>query len=156
MEKHDGRERSDRSSSVANEAHMSWSDSQTCVDIKTDRTSRSHAPLLRDVPSHRRVAVLWKGINAYVPVFNAHPTWKQNLGLEPKKKGQSKQVQVGAPTSSLEYFQALVRRIFLRCASTCGVSYAWSVQVPVEWCDAPARHTQPFGLGHTMPGHVYA
>lgn len=81
---------------MTQEGHMSWSDSQTCVDIKTDKTSR---PLLRDVPSHRRVAILWKGINAYVPVFNAHPTWKQHLGLEPKKKGQSKQLQVG--TSSL-------------------------------------------------------
>lgn len=84
---------------------MSWSDSQTCVDIPDsagvvvpNTEKKVAAPLLRDVPSHRRVAVLWKAINAFVPVFNAHPTWKQHLRLEPKRKGQSKQVQVGTST----------------------------------------------------------
>lgn len=93
---------SNRSSSATQEAHMSWSDSQTCVDIngikpekeKTDRTARSQKPLLRDVPLHRRVAVLWKGINAFVPVFNAKTSWKQRLGLASHQRGHAKQVQV--------------------------------------------------------------
>lgn len=85
---------SDKSSSLQ-EAQMSWSDS-VHVDIKTDRTDgtrASNVPLLRDVPSHRRVSVLWKDINAYVPIFNANPTWAQKLRLAPKQEAKSK-VQV--------------------------------------------------------------
>jgi hypothetical protein len=82
---------SDKNSSVG-QANMSWSDSQTCVDMAGK--SERNTPLLRDVPPHRRVSVLWKRINAYVPVFNAHPTLKQQLGLSRRDDGESKMVQV--------------------------------------------------------------
>lgn len=65
-------------------------EASTRVERKPDKT----APLLSDVPSHRRVSVLWKGINAYVPIFNARKTWKQRVRLEADNTGEHKQVQV--------------------------------------------------------------
>lgn len=52
------------------------------------------AKLLQSVPSHRRITILWKGINAYVPIFNAKPSVRDRVGLVPRKASASQQRQV--------------------------------------------------------------
>lgn len=59
------------------------------VDVNGDAVK-----LLQSVPSHRRITILWKGINAYVPIFNAKPSFRDRLIIVPSKHAAPQQRQV--------------------------------------------------------------
>ena len=59
------------------------------VDVNGDAVK-----LLQSVPSHRRITILWKGINAYVPIFNAKQSLKDRFAVAPRTHAAPQQRQV--------------------------------------------------------------
>lgn len=105
-------------SGVRDEASRLISIVSDSADVSDDA-----AKLLQSVPSHRRITILWKGINAYVPIFNSKPTMRDRFALVSRKQSapQQRQVRLGAPAliSEAPSRSIRIRRTHIKLSNLC-------------------------------------